>query len=281
MKKRMLDIKGKLGRFINRVFKAIKNPALRILPGQLSFFIVLSIIPLVTLISVLGSSLSLSSSAVAEFISDIFPADIGKVIEDVVLNSSIDLSTIVLMITTLFLASNGCHSIIIASNVVFDCDKTNEIRKRVKAIFMAWILVFVLIFVLLIPTFGDNIIDLIKDARFIKPIYSEIKIFYNILMWPISFFIIYFSVKLIYKLAPDKNIPSKYLSYGSLFTTLFWIIASRIYSFYTINFTKYDVLYGSLSNVIAMMLWVYFLAYIFVLGMALNAGNIKDIEGRE
>ena len=59
-------------------------------------------------------------------------------------------------------------------------------------------------------------------------------------------------------------------TYGALFTSLGWIIVTAIYSFYINNYAHYQVFYGGFANIIILMLWTYFLALIFVIGLALN-----------
>lgn len=93
--------------------------------------------------------------------------------------------------------------------------------------------------------------------------------------WPVALIFIFLLVKLVYTIAPDAKIPSKYTNKGAIFTTLLWSLATVIYSFYVTNFTNYDLFYGSLTNIIVMMIWLYILSYILVFGMAINASNYK------
>ena len=81
-------------------------------------------------------------------------------------------------------------------------------------------------------------------------------------------------------LAPDKKIRSKSATKGAIFTTISWVVSTEIFTFYVGTFAKYDVFYGNISNIIILLLWIYLLSYIFVLGMAFNAGFTKeeDIE---
>ena len=62
-----------------------------------------------------------------------------------------------------------------------------------------------------------------------------------------------------------------YNNYGTLFTTVMWIIITKVYSLYLNNFNVYDIFYGSFGNVVIMLFWIYLLAYIFTIGMAINA----------
>ena len=60
-----------------------------------------------------------------------------------------------------------------------------------------------------------------------------------------------------------------------MFTTLGWILSSEIFAFYIETFTNYNVFYGSISNVLILLLWVYLLSYIYVFGMIINASEFK------
>ena len=51
-----------------------------------------------------------------------------------------------------------------------------------------------------------------------------------------------------------------------------WMLATQIYSGWVGNFAHYDIFYGSISNIIILLMWVYILAYIFVIGLIINAG---------
>ena len=71
-------------------------------------------------------------------------------------------------------------------------------------------------------------------------------------------------------MAPDKKVPSNSVNGGAIFTTILWIGITALYSYYINNFANYSVFYGSLANIVVLMLWIYFLSYFFVIGMAMN-----------
>ena len=97
-----------------------------------------------------------------------------------------------------------------------------------------------------------------------------------VLKGPIAWLIIFCFIKIIYTMAPDRKIPSSFVNKGAIFTSIGWVIATYAYSYYISNFAHYNVFYGGLSNVIILMLWVYLLAYIFTIGMALNHNEEKE-----
>ena len=59
-----------------------------------------------------------------------------------------------------------------------------------------------------------------------------------------------------------------------MFTTIFWLLSSKIYAFYVEYFSHYDIFYGSMSNILVLLFWVYILAYIFTLGMSFNQTGV-------
>ena len=65
---------------------------------------------------------------------------------------------------------------------------------------------------------------------------------------------------------------------GALFTTVCWIVTTSIYSYYVSHLANYTLFYGSISGIIVMMIWIYILAYIFVMGIAINADEYNRFK---
>ena len=169
---------------------------------------------------------------------------------------------------------------IITSNEIYKIKSDNIIKRRLKAIGMTFIMVGIFLFLILVPVYGDTIFSIIRETSSNQTIVNFIYRIYQIIKYPISILVVYLNIKLLYVLAPDKKIRSKTTTKGALFTTISWILATEIYTFYIGTFSKYDLFYGSISNIVILLLWIYILSYIFVLGMAINAGITKeeDIE---
>ena len=79
----------------------------------------------------------------------------------------------------------------------------------------------------------------------------------------------YIIIKMLYSIAPD-NKKTRVVSYGAIFTTVMFVVGTKIYSIYVTNYASYTALYGGLANIIVLMIWIYFLSYIFTIGIALN-----------
>jgi len=274
-------LKRKLKKFLKRLYKVIKKPEMRILPGQLAFFLVVSIIPLVALIASIVSNFSISVESLMSVVDKTLPREIAIIVNEVIGGKNAGFNITIFYISAFLLASNGPHSMIIGANLLYKVESEDYISRRIKAVLMTIILVILIVFMLLVPAYGDKIISLIVTAIPQAQLQNIIQLTYGLLKYPMSFLFIYFCIKLLYTMAPDKTIKSVTTTYGSIFTTITWILSTEIYSFYVETFNKYNLLYGSIANLLILLMWVYLLSYIFVIGMALNSSHEQLEELKE
>ncbi len=264
-------MKKKTKRMLKSIYNIIQKPEMRILPGQLSFFFLLSLIPLIALIGAIASSFHISLATLEDLFAISIPNAVKEALGLFTTGKSIGTNMIIFYISAFLLASNGTHSMIIASNSIYKFKDKDYLSRRIKAVIMTLILVALLLFLIVVPVFGDFIVALIETAIGRSTNMKIVNIVYQILKYPISLMFIFISIKLLYTMAPDKKIESSTTTKGAIFTTIIWILATEIYSIYIGVFNKYDLFYGSVANILILMLWIYILSYVFVLGMALNA----------
>ena len=117
---------------------------------------------------------------------------------------------------------------------------------------------------------GDSIINLLHYFNLDTSTTATIIGIFNFLSGPFSWLIIFLFIKTIYTMAPDKKFSSRHVTGGAIFTTISWIAITSLYSFYINNYANYSAFYGSLANIVILMIWVYLLSYAFVIGMAMN-----------
>ena len=261
--------------FIKKTIDIVMKPEMRILPGQLAFFFVISLIPLFALIVALAGQLSLSTEVITDTILGVFPSDTKDFFINAIATQSLNFNIIIFFISAFFLASNGTHSMIITSNEIYKISSDHVINRRLKAIVMIGILVLLIIFLLLVPVAANIIYNALKDITDNNKSANNFYTIYQLLRYPITILILFLNIKLLYIIAPDKQIKPETTTKGAIFTTVCWILATEIYSFYIGSFSTYSLFYGSISNILILLLWVYILSYLFVMGMALNASSTK------
>jgi len=87
-----------------------------------------------------------------------------------------------------------------------------------------------------------------------------------------------------YSLGPNRESPRwTWVSPGGIVATVVWLLASLAFSLYVTSVGDLVMKYGSLSGVVALLLWLYLSALAVILGAELNAELERqgDIERRE
>lgn len=270
MNKRIAKAKNGIKDFRNNFLKALRKPEMVVLPGNLSFFFALAIIPSLALISYGASMLNLSTDYLYNFLAKSFSSELADLVLGVHFNSYIGIRFIVTLIIGIYIASNGADSIITATNTIYGFENKSWLKRRVKALAMTFLIIILLIFMLIVPVFGNTIIALIKEVNLNIKVTNKIVYIFSLLKGPISWFIMFIIIKMLYSIAPNKKPRGRVINYGVWFTSICWIIVTRIYSLYVTNYATYTALYGGLANIVVLMIWIYFLSVIFTIGIALN-----------
>lgn len=276
MKKRTTELKNKLKNFFKNFLKVIRRPDMIMLPGNIAFFLFLAIIPTLSLITYGASILNLSVDFLYEFIANSFSEWLADIVLGVHLSSSVGIQFFVTLIVGIYVASNGADSIIVSSNLIYGIKNQSWGKRRIKAIGLTFLLVVLMLFMLIVPVFGNIITELVKEVNLNAVVTARIVSVFELLKGPITWLIMFAIIKIIYVVAPDKSRGNRVINYGALFTTFGWIIMTKVYSIYVTEYAKYTTLYGGLAGIVVLVIWVYFLSYIFTIGMALNYEKDED-----
>lgn len=272
----MKKINNKFSKFISDVIKLIRKPVMSVLPGQLSFFLLLSIIPIILILGLIFSYISISINDISQIIKVTLPANTSSLILPLLSGRGIDYNIIILIVSALLLVSKGTRSIIRVADTIYDIKDKTTVRVVVKSILLAIQLIVLLLFLIVFPILGTRILHMLDNFKIVSNLTDDFIYLFNILKWPITMFVIYINLKIIYKLSPNQPIPKESVVTGSIFTSALWLIITAGYSFYITHLTKYNIFYGGASNIIILMLWIYLISYIFVLGMSINASYLKN-----
>ena len=120
---------------------------------------------------------------------------------------------------------------------------------------------------IILLVFGESI------GYFIFNLIGLDKIF--IYLWNILRYVVGVSTLVIiminlYKYTPNKNIKTKDVIPGSIIATLAWFLISFFYSYYTNNYSNYEVIYGSIGGIIVLITWLYLSSWSILIGLEVN-----------
>ena len=255
------------------------SPELRILPGNIAYMLTFSLIPILSMTIYTLTTFNLSTNLITDFINSTFPAGISKLLEPI-FSTNINRSSFLTIMISVLIATNGCHSIIIASNTIYDFADAPYLKRVLKSIGLTLLVIMMFTFILIVPLLGRSILNLaVKYIGIVASNEKIINIVLLILQGPVSILVLFFIIKFIFTIAPDEVVESKYVNRGSLFVTGTWLVITYLFSYYINNFARYDKVYGNLANIVMLLFYLYLLAYTLVVGLCLNRKTTeKGIE---
>jgi membrane protein len=163
-------------------------------------------------------------------------------------------------------ASQGADGLIDAMNIAYDEQEKRSLVKRYGLRLLLTLggvaLVLAAIFVVVaIPILLDHV-GLGAMSRFAV----------DLLRWPLLLFAMLAALCVTYRLGPSRDVPREHwLSPGALAASLLWLVASFVFSAYVEHFGAYPRTFGSLGAVAILLMWLYFGAYVVLLGAEFDA----------
>jgi len=245
--------------------------------GQMAFFFVLSFFPMVIFTLSIISRLHINYDFMIEALKTILPTSISMLITDFVSQSlSIEGSAVLSLsgLTMLYASSKAVNALRSAVNMSYEVKETrNYFLLKIMAMGYMFLFTIIIVLSLMIPTLAidivgyfANFIDLKVDMDFVVFIqYSR-----NILL--VATFII--AILTIYTFLPNKKMHLSDIYPGALFAIFGVVITNTLFSKVVVAVTDYSILYGSLSAIIAFMVWIYIFAQIIITGAEMNAMHV-------
>ena len=86
---------------------------------------------------------------------------------------------------------------------------------------------------------------------------------------------------LLFYLGPNRSMRFRSVWPGAFVATILWLISTQIFGWYVRYLANYNVLYGSIAAVIALVVWMYVLAVVALVGCEFNAAVENDKRMRK
>jgi len=169
---------------------------------------------------------------------------------------------------SLWAASWGMMAIINTLNVVYGVKETRPFWKAGSTAVLLTIgaAVFVIASLILILA-GEQMSQWVAD---VTGMVWWVTLGWPILQWPVIVLFMLVAINLIYYWAPNINHEWQWVNPGSALAVFLWIILSLGLKFYVENFINYNVVYGPITGVIILMMWLYVSGLTLLIGGELN-----------
>lgn len=238
--------------------------------AQSAYFFMLSFIPIILLLLTMVQYTPVTKADVMTAVIQVFPSTVNSMITSIV-NEVYNQSTGIIPITilvALWSAGKGVMAMTAGLNCVYDCRETrNYVILRIRATFYTVFFIAVIVVLLVLSVFGNSLnLFIFEHIPFLSEI-SDWLIEARTIISPAV--MVTFSM-MIYKFLPNRKDTFKKQLPGAAFAAVSWMVISWVFSIYLDVFRGFSTMYGSLTTIVLVMLWMYFCMYSILLGSELN-----------
>lgn len=253
------------------LFQEIASHHVAAYSAQSSYFFMLSMIPIILLLLTLVQFTPVTKADVMTAVLQVFPESINTMITSIV-NQVYNQSTGIIPITVivaLWSAGKGVLALNNGLNTIYGCPETrNYVYLRIRSTVYTVIFILMLIIMLVLSVFGNVINTFIFENIPLISRASEVVMRLRGLILPV---LIVAVLSFCYKYLPNTNkLEVKRQIPGAVFAAFGWMACSWVFSVYVDIFKGFADMYGSLTTIVLIMLWMYFGMYSILLGGEIN-----------
>lgn len=254
--------------FTNR----LKDDHISAFSAQAAFFLIMSIVPFLSLLLTLIKYLPISQGMLLDTVINVTPVPfeplVTTILEELFAKSNGAILSVSVLVA-IWSAAKGVLAIVRGLQAVYHVNESRNyfVLRFISAIYTV-IFVSAIILTLLLLVFSNQIYYALKKdfpvaADFIS-VFIKQKFILALCLLTLFFLVVY---KLVRR---SKN---SFISLipGAVIAALSWIVFSYVFSVYIDKFSDFSYTYGSLTTIVLLMLWVYFCMYLLFIGAEINS----------
>ncbi|HET9146097.1 MAG TPA: YihY/virulence factor BrkB family protein [Sphingomicrobium sp.] len=206
-------------------------------------------------------------------LTSILPADVVALIGNQLLTAvhssqqAKGLGILLAVVVAIYGGTNGAVSILTALNIAYE-----EKEKRSLARFYLLAVMMTLVALLVALTAIAATSALAYLQRFMPQLPPIALVAFKLLGYLLLALLVAGVAATLYRFGPSREDAKwEWITPGSAFAAVTWILLTVAFGFYVSHFTNYRASYGSLGAVVALLTWMYLSAYAFVFGAELNS----------
>jgi len=244
------------------------------LAAQLAYYFFLALFPALLFVVAIVSFIPVEGllKSITDMLARVAPYEVLTLVQDQILKIAQDKNGGLLtlgMIGAIWSTSSGVTAIIDTLNQAYGIQESRpwwKVKLIALGLTIALAVFIVVSFALVLvgPTMAERVAAWMRMG----PVFEWT---WKILQWPLVFCLIAFAIAIVYYYAPDAEQEWIWITPGSVFATILWVLISLGFKFYVKNFGAYNATYGTIGGVIVTMLWFYVSSLAILVGAELNA----------
>ena len=239
--------------------------------GQSTFFIFLSFFPLLNILLALAPYLPFSETQITDLILKAIPGELTGVVKNIISDiytHGTSSFTIISILMAVWSAAKGIMAIRNGLNEVYRSrEKRNFLVIRAISAFYTVLFIAVLVILTFANLFGRQLYENVLDKH--EGIRDIARLIVN-LRGVGSFLIIFLLLLGMYTFMPSRKLLLRYQVFGALFAAGSWVLVSWGFSYYIEYVMSKSQMYGSLTTIIMLLLWLYIMVSLIFYGAQIN-----------
>ncbi len=255
-------------------YRKLNDPYYQGFAAQVAYYLLLSVVPTIILLSQILGIFSISIEVLKDWIAEtITPDAAGMILELFDYAPSGAVSTVFVLIV-LWSASRAQFAMFRITNYTFSDGITTGhgyFIDRIHSVVTMLITLFTMTFALVVFVYGQGVLDLLFSALpGNKTFLVHVNQFWVWMRWPAAMALYFLMVTLNYYILPMHRVRLRRVLPGSLLASVGMLAVTVVFSQYLNRTTDYDIIYGSLAAVVALLIWFYLIAWVLGLGVIFN-----------
>lgn len=253
--------------------------------AQAAFFIMLSIVPIISLVLATATYLPFTQQDVLNLTMSVIPDEFSVYVADVISDLYEGAGRTVIsisVIATLWSASTGISALMDGFNSMYQVRQDiGYVKSRLLALLYTVILIILFavtlsIYVTVSHYYAAYIRDVVVVGSFLGNVLWFIRYILGWLLFYTFILMMYVILPRGFGLPKDKeehlNLGKRIKSQmpGAAFCSVAWLVISRLVMLYIQHFSNFSLMYGSLAGIVILMLWLYFCMFFLFIGAVIN-----------
>lgn len=256
--------------FVKEFLRKLKKDNLSAHAASAAFFMFLSIFPILILLCSILPYTHISKADLLRVVTDFLPSTLDPLAISVI-EEFYEKSAAVISISAVFIvwsAAKGILALLRGLNSVQDVSETrNYFVLRFWSSIYTVILLILIVFTLIVVVFGNPIINKLL-SKLPRVRYTAV------ILMPFRYLVVIVALAVVfacmYALIPNRKNKIWDKVPGAVFASLGWTVFSWGFAVYVDRYGVFNM-YGSLTTIVIIMLWLYFCMYILLLGDEVNS----------
>lgn len=260
---------------VSRTWKRVWQDNVGLVSAGVAYYGFLAFVPLLGLIVLVYGLVADPQTVVSNVrtMTVVLPPDVASLVSDQLIaavkstKETKGLGVIIALLVALYGGTNGAGSIVSALNIAYEEKEKRSLGRFYLIALLITLSAVVLAVTALVATtalaFLGSLVPGISPAL----IHAGRVAAYLVMVLLASAI-----AATLYRFAPSREHARwRWITPGSLFAALAWMLLTLLFSFYVTTVTDYNTTYGSLGTVIVLLTWIYLSAYALVVGAELNS----------